>query len=86
MWWHKISSWWAGKHDYAIATIPEVIRPFLEFNCKCGALLTLDTIVAPGDAAVVDCDNCSQRWAVICPSLQVKRVEDVEALWPILSQ
>lgn len=64
---------------------------FVSFPCTgCSNLLQIITHLTPGQAAVIECDNCGMSWTVYNPSLivvQTKELpEDLQSVWRKLSE
>lgn len=60
--------------------------PFVEFPCPCGVKLQLDEHLEPGQAAVINCDNCGTSHSVYLPPVQIKPTEKFELVWPFTSR
>ena len=67
------------------AVIPN--GPFLTFECAvCKHTINLMERLEPGQAAVIECDNCGLSWSVYAPPLEVHRTDKFEIIWPIIAQ
>lgn len=54
-----------------ISTIPAA-QPFISFKCtSCEHMVDMLERVEPGEAAVIQCDNCNVLWSIMCPPLEV---------------
>jgi hypothetical protein len=56
--------------------------PFVEWPCVCGTLFKLTQALEPGQAAVMNCDNCGTSYSVHLPPIQIHPTEKFEAVWP----
>lgn len=64
-------------------------EPFCKFPCDCKEQLTLFKTILPGEAAVLECDNCGMSWTVYNPTLIIKKTkelpENLQQVWAKLS-
>jgi hypothetical protein len=62
--------------------------PFLLFPCveECGQKVILMERLEPGQAAVLECDNCGESWTVLVPSVEVHKTSEFEAIWEFTGQ
>lgn len=56
--------------------------PFVTFPCPCGVELALKYPLEPGQAAVMNCDNCGTSHSLYLPPVQIKPTEQFELVWP----
>lgn len=63
---------------------------FVSFPCSCGEQVLLSEYIMPGQAAVLDCQNCKVSWTVYNPTLIVKKTKEVpenlQKVWAEISQ
>ena len=58
--------------------VQEVVKkPFVEFPCACGTQVKVFTHLMPGDAVVLNCENCDISWTVYSPSLIISKTKDI---------
>lgn len=64
-------------------------EPFCKFPCVCGEQLALVISIMPGEAAVLECDNCRLSWTVYNPTLIIRKTkelpENIQEVWGKLS-
>lgn len=64
-------------------------QQFCKFPCVCGEQLILIKPIYPGEAAVLECDNCRLSWTVYNPTLVIRKTkelpEDIQQVWAKLS-
>jgi len=66
-------------------------KPFLVFQCDaerkgCGEQLLLQEHLEPGQAAVLECENCGTSWSILLPSIEVYRTDEFEQVWKFTGQ
>lgn len=65
-------------------------QPFVTFPCECSAIIPIYTQLQPGQAAVVECNNCFTSYTVFNPSLIISKTKDLPAdlqeVWKRLSE
>lgn len=65
------------------------LEPFCKFPCNCGEQLILFKSIMPGEAAVLECDNCRLSWTVYNPTLVIRKTkelpENIQEVWAKLS-
>lgn len=76
------------KHKAEIEKLsrPESKEPFVVFPCPCGVELQLVETLEPGQAAVINCENCGTSHSVYLPPIQIKPTEQFELVWPFTSK
>lgn len=53
-------------------------EPFVSFKClDCGEQVNLFDYIDPGKAGIIKCGNCDITWVVYCPSLIIKKANDI---------
>lgn len=61
---------------------PAEKEPFLELPCKqCNHTLVIKTFLFPGQAAALNCDNCSQRWVIFVPQARIFTAKEFSPVW-----
>ncbi|RJR10597.1 hypothetical protein C4588_02905 [Candidatus Parcubacteria bacterium] len=88
-----LSNWLRRKDstivEYVAAVEAELSEPFCRFPCDCKEQITLFKAINPGEAAVIECDNCGLSWTVYNPTLIIKKTkelpENLQAVWARLS-
>lgn len=60
----------------------ESVPAFVQFKCSCGIGLSLESVLDPGQVAVINCDNCGMSHSVFLPSIQIHPTEAFEKIWP----
>lgn len=66
-------------------------EPFVAFPCEeCKEPIEVMSRIFPGQAVVVECDNCGANWTVHSPQLKVYRTKDIpeniQDLWRQVSE
>lgn len=56
--------------------------PFVTFPCVCGKMLELLETLEPGQAAVMNCENCETSYSILLPPLKILPTERFEPVWP----
>jgi hypothetical protein len=95
----SILSWFSRTKELPLpsTTIAETIveelvtEEFVSFPCVCGKNVAVRSRLMPGDAAVLNCDNCEVSWTVYSPSLIIRQTKEIpehlqKQVWGELSQ
>lgn len=92
--WQRIKKLWqltANNPDVVTSSGSEQ-EPFVVFPCaECKQPIVLQQFIYPGDAAVIDCENCDTSMTVFSPQLLIKRTKELptgvqEKVWSKLSE
>lgn len=58
---------------------------FVTIPCDCGESIELFQRILPGQAAILECENCDLSWTIYNPSLIVKKTrelpENMQEIW-----
>lgn len=57
-------------------------EPFVTFPCTCGVQQELHQVLGPGQAAVINCDNCQTSHSIYLPPIQIHPTEKFDLVWP----
>lgn len=77
----QIKSFFNQHHELPapLATIAEeqIIEEFVSFPCECGESVRVRSRLMPGEAVVLNCDNCELSWTVYNPSLIISKTKEI---------